>query len=52
MHDSQNSLALQLDRVQLTAVYCNRREVYILHLKNRESTVKTFMKNGYEKRVR
>ena len=27
-HDSQNAIALsQLDRLQLTAVYCNRREV-------------------------
>ena len=27
-HDSQNSIALlQLDRLQLTAVYCNRRGV-------------------------
>ena len=43
-----NSLALlQVDRLQLTAVYCNRRGVYIPHLKGRENTVKTYVKNGY-----
>ena len=41
-----------LDRLQLTAVYCNRGEYKILHLKCSENTVKTFMKNGYEKRMR
>ena len=38
----QNSLALvQLDRSQLTAVYCNRRGVLIPNLKCSENTVKT-----------
>ena len=49
-HDFQNSLALlQLDRLQLTAVYCNRRECVNIVPPNTEKWLRKRLRenNGY-----